>query len=410
MQRLLKLLVFLLLLPLASVSTAFPQSASSAKPKAKLPKQIDLDKNLDLVRDPVTGELTMQLKAGAELNAHSSSTSPSNDVIRSVTRLLLAPCSVTNPQETTHRDLTERDFQIAVDGAPQQIAYLDLVAHTPASVLLVLDASPSEGHAIGDMKAAARSLAAGLAPEDQVAVVAFAGHAHLILPFSTDRTLLESALNRVEVMRSEMEVGSNIYGAVYLAAHQLFGAEHQSSNRNAIVVLTDGQDSGLDLSWNPASMRAANNSNSLAFDDVAKELNADNLQLFVVSTENRPRQMTPVWLRAHDASTLISSESHRLQIPAYTIFLAELVRQVGGSLYFLRESGTLADVYSRIAATLRSECVLGVLMAGEIAQPGWHRISIAFTNPASHQYSQLDCRRSYYVSPASLAPPAAPRQ
>ena len=54
----------------------------------------------------------------------------------------------------------------------------------------------------------------------KVAVLSFAGHTHLLLPFSTDRQDLETALGRVDLMRSLDEEGSNIYSAVYLDGAQ----------------------------------------------------------------------------------------------------------------------------------------------------------------------------------------------
>ena len=42
--------------------------------------------------------------------------------------------------------------------------------------------------------------------------------------------------------------------AVYLTALKLFSGPHAPHGRKAIILLTDGQDSGLKLTWNPASM------------------------------------------------------------------------------------------------------------------------------------------------------------
>ena len=75
----------------------------------------------------------------------------------------------------------------------------------------------------------------------------------------------------------------------------------------------------------------------LAFDDVARELAAEGIELYVISTENRPRAMTDAWLADHQREPLITPEARELGMPQYTLYLAEMVRQVGGRLYFLRE-------------------------------------------------------------------------
>ena len=72
----------------------------------------------------------------------------------------------------------------------------------------------------------------------------------------------------------------------------------------------------------------------LTFDDVARLLAAEDIQIFAVSTQNRPKVMTPAWLAAHQTATLATPATRSLGIPAYTLYLAELVRRAGGQLYF----------------------------------------------------------------------------
>src|SRR5262249_49371555 len=151
---------------------------------------------------------------------------------------------------------------------------------------------------------------------------------------------LAAALASPELARVANSSQSFIYRAVYLAARELF-ADRQG--RKAIVLLTDGQDSGLGLTWDPATMQPRPNAvNSLAFTDVARELAFQGIELYVISTENRPRAMTKEWLAAHRQEVLISPAARKLEMPHYTLYLAELVRQAGGGLYFLHELGSLA--------------------------------------------------------------------
>ena len=48
--------------------------------------------------------------------------------------------------------------------------------------------------------------------------------------------------------------------------------------------------------------------------------------------------------------------------------LAELVRRAGGQLFFLREIGTLGDVYRRIAESLGAQYVLGYYPSAGLAR------------------------------------------
>jgi VWFA-related protein len=384
-------------------SVALPALAQ----KPKLSKPLDLDRDVEFVRDPATGELNVISKANPVTEPQRNEAPRSGTIFQSSARLVMAGCSATNPEGEPIHNLTMEDFRVAVDGAPQALAVFD-AAKLPAHIVLVLDSSPSEFWSLEQSKKAARSLAAELDPSDEIAVVAFAGHAHLLLPFTTDRAALDEVIDRVDLMRSEMEIGSNIYGALFLAAHELFSDAKNRIGPHAIVLLTDGQDSGLGLSWNPASMQPAPGSNQLAFEDVVRKLSILDVEVFAISTENRPRGMTPAWLEAHSAATLISKSSRRLDIPAYTIFLAEVVRRTGGELDFLRDLGTLSDAYRRVATIIRAEYTLGSYSGTSGVQPGWHNLKIAFSDPSAHAGTRLHCRTSYYVPRTKSAAAASP--
>ena len=253
---------------------------------------------------------------------------------------------------------SREDFRIFDNGVAQTISYFD-ASTQPGNVALVIDASPSVLRDADEMQKAADALIDALAPLDQAAVVDFSAHTYLQLPFSDVRELVRRAVARVDVRALLGDTGgSNIYEAVYLAARDLFPGR---TGRKAIVLLTDGQDSGLGLTLDPASAspRPGNADNRLTFDDVSRLLAAQDIQLFAVSTETRPKVMTPDWISAHASSTLLTSSARTSGIPPYTLYLAELVRRAGGQLYFLRETKTMADTFRQIAAKIRAEYTIG---------------------------------------------------
>jgi VWFA-related protein len=348
-----------------------------------------LGRSVTLERDPATGELHSSPKE--------TSFPPGNGAIRSRVTLVQVACTVTAPDGTQVRGLTQDNFHLFEDGAAQEIASFDASA-TPASIALVLDVSPSIFHELAEMRGAAHSLAANLSPADEIAVVSFSSEAHLLLPFSTDRALLDRAIQSKNLSGVENSSQSNIYEAVFLTAQELF---HGRSGRKAIVLLTDGQDSGLGLTWDPSSARPHPGAaaSKLAFDDVARELGSDGIALFIVSTENRPRAMTPAWLEAHQGEMLVNKNSHREQMPHYTLYLAELARRVGGQIYFLREIGNLSEIYRRIALTIGAQYTLGYYPSAGAARPGWRSLRVELSTDARvPPGSRLLHRGSYYVS------------
>ena len=161
-----------------------PQEAPPAKSQ-KLPRPIPLGRDIALERDPASGELRATTK--------DSSSAPPEGAIRSRVTLVQVPCTVAAPDGTQVRGLSQNDFQLFEDGAAQEIASFDASA-TPASIALVIDASPSIFHELAEMRGAARSLAENLSPADEIAVVSFSSEAHLLLPFSKNRALLDRAI------------------------------------------------------------------------------------------------------------------------------------------------------------------------------------------------------------------------
>ena len=312
--------------------------------------------------------------------------------IRVRVNLVEVGCNVFAADGTAVRGLAQRDFRIFDDGVEQTIAHFD-ASSQGASIALVLDASPSVLPDSAAMKAAAQQLIANLSPADEVAVVDFSEHTYLLLPFSRDRKLLEKAVSGVDVRKLFWDTGgSNIYRSVYLAANELFPGR---TGRKAIILLTDGQDSGLGLNLDGEGVRPqpGNPRNRVTFEDVVKAVASQNIEIYAISTQNRPRVMTPAWLAAHQGDSLITPAALSLGIPAYTDFLAELVRRAGGQLYFLNEVGTIADAYRRIVQNLSAQYTLG-FYPPESQKPGWHSLRVEV---AGHGAVRVVHRATYYA-------------
>ena len=367
---------------------------SQTSQKTKLARPRILDSGVSLQRDPVTGELKTITSANSE-NASTTKTEPSANTIRVETPLVPVTCSVTDAGGAALTGLSRENFRIFDNGVEQPITYFD-ASTQPATIALIIDASPSVLPQSDEMKTAARALVDGLTPADQVAVVDFSAHTYLLLPFSNDWGLIRQAISRINVRQLFGDTGgSNIYQSIFLAAHELFAGR---TGRKAIVLLTDGQDSGLGLTLDPVTAypRPGSPTNRLTFDDVARSLAAQDIQVFAVSTQSRPKGMTATWLAAHSAETLLTGNARDLNIPAYTLYLAELVRRAGGQLYFLREADTLTDTFREIARRVRAEYTLGFAPPQNSAdRPTWHSLRVEVVG---HAGVTVVHRAGYYVT------------
>lgn len=369
-----------------------PSWTTPQKPK-KLPRSQRLDDALVLRRD-AAGELRATARA-----AHPESPAASSGVVmrlRAQTNLVEVNCNVLRADGSQVRELGQEAFRVFEDGAQQRIAHFD-AAREPASLVVLIDSSPSVLPDLVQMKRAARALAAQLSPVDEVAVAAFGGETRLLLPFTRDRAELEQVIDSVKL---DLGPGSNIYRAIFLVSRELFPGR---AGRKALLLVTDGQDSGLGLSWSPASAlpQSGANRDRLSFEDVARALGEQGIELHVISTQPRPRAMTEAWLASHAIVSLIDDQAPASGMPHYTLYLAELVRRAGGRLYFLREIGSLADIYQRIAAQLTAQYTLGYYPAAGSSKPGWHSLSIAVVTAgqAGAPVATVRHRPAYYLPP-----------
>jgi Ca-activated chloride channel family protein len=349
-----------------------------------------------LHRDPATGELnpTAGSASGAAGN-DANATRP----IAVVTQVVPVMCNVLGADGAALRGLQRKDFRVFDEGVEQPVTYFDASTES-ASVALLLDASPSVLRDSEEMKNAARALVDALSSSDQTAVVDFSAHTYLQLPFSGDGGLIRKAVARVDARSLLGDTGgSNIYEAVFLTAREVFAGR---TGRKAIVLLTDGQDSQLGLTLDPvtAGPRLGWPADRLTFEDVERTLATADIQVFVVSTESRPKIMTPDWVASHTSQTLVTSSLRGSGIPAYTLYLAELARRSGGQLYFLREAETLADTFRQIALKIRAEYTLGFSPAAHASAPprsGWHQLRVEVID---HGDPTVVHRNSYYVPAA----------
>ncbi len=346
-----------------------------AQDKVKMPKPRRLGAGIELRRDAQSGELEYLRKAGGAKDATEATRFDDRATLRVGVNLVEVNCTVQRADGTHVRELGGEDFRVFEDGVPQALAHFD-ASNEAASVALVLDASPSVLRDIGEMKAAARTLAGELEAQDEVAVVSFDADAYLLLPFSHDRAALEKAIEQVNVARGPTaKRGSNIYEAVYLAAQELFRGR---KGRKTIVLLTDGQDSGLGLSWSleSAQPQTGDARGRLTFEDVARALAAAGVEVQAISTQPRPKGMTEAWLESHRREMLVSAKAREMEMPHYTLYLAELVRRAGGQIYFLRELETLSVIYKRIAENLRAQYTLGYYPSAGARERGWRMLKV----------------------------------
>src|SRR5690348_16581722 len=125
--------------------------------------------------------------------------------------------TVTDQQGAPIGNLTKRDFSLAEDGVPQNIAVFSKESQLPLSIVLAVDTSSSTRKDIRlELEAARRFIHSMIRPQDAVAFYTFATNVSEMTPFTAKLHQVDSAINEVRVGGA-----TALYDAVYLGAKAL---------------------------------------------------------------------------------------------------------------------------------------------------------------------------------------------
>ena len=211
-----------------------------------------------------------------------------DEVIRVETDLTNLFFTATNKQRAFVTTLREEDLRVVEDGVPQKIVTFQRETDRPLSIAFLIDVSASEERTLPQEKAAARAFIESVvrSNKDQAAIIPFTGSAFLEQGLTRDVLSIYRALERVEVAmpaylgsgrpisgitsepgmkRPPQEGSTAIWEAIALASSEVLArssdpktVERQrrdrsrvapsdntftpNQRRNAIILLTDGQD------------------------------------------------------------------------------------------------------------------------------------------------------------------------
>jgi len=153
--------------------------------------------------------------------------------IRAEVSLVSVLASVLDKNNHPAINLTADQFDVYEEGVKQKIEIFEPVTQQPLDVTLMLDTSLSETRELEfEENAAARFIRKLVRPGDRMALYEFADTVSQIAPFSSNISMLQSALRRIRPGD-----GTALYDAVYLGAQAL--GRNPSGRRRVIVLVTD---------------------------------------------------------------------------------------------------------------------------------------------------------------------------
>ncbi|HEY9404304.1 MAG TPA: VWA domain-containing protein [Pyrinomonadaceae bacterium] len=328
------------------------------------------------------GKLAASVRAQGtktEKSSPSSQEIDDDEVIRVSTTEVLLPVTVRDAAGRLVTTLERKDFQVWEDGREQPLSDLRL-RRVPVDVLLMVDASSSVASNLEDFRRAVEEFAARLAPDDRMSLLKFDDRVELLQDWTTSRMQLRRSLRRVTP-----GMFTRFHDALYLAAREQF---KDARRRHAVVVLTDGIDSGrghasLEMALGAlleagASVYCISNTE---IERTRKRAQLDTLQSEPLSTQRFNE------LRIGDLR-----ESLRV-LDASERNLAALTTATGGRLFKPQSFALLDSVYAEVAEELRHQYALYYMPLDKTRDGKFRRVQVKTSDPAL----RLTARIGYFA-------------
>ncbi|HEX8651868.1 MAG TPA: VWA domain-containing protein [Pyrinomonadaceae bacterium] len=266
------------------------------------------------------------------------------DVISVSTAEVLLPVTVRDQSGQLVTTLTRQDFHVFEDGREQPLSDLAL-RQVPVDVVLMVDASSSVANNLDDFRRAVEGFADKLAPDDRISLIKFDDRVELLQDWTQSRLQLRRSLRRIVP-----GMFTRFNDALLLAAREQLTA---TTRRRALIVLTDGIDSGRGYSTLEAALRSLLQAQATVYvisntqiERASKRAELDTL-LSAPPSAVRFNQLRIDDLREGLRVLDISEEN-----------LAQLTASTGGRLYKPASFRDLDATYREVADELRHQYAL----------------------------------------------------
>lgn len=296
------------------------------------------------------------------------------DVISVTTTEVMLPVTVRDESGRLANDLKRDDFRVFEDGREQPLSDLAL-RQVPVDVVLMVDASSSVASNLDDFRRAADGFAERLTVDDRISLIKFDDRIQLLQDWTKSRFQLRRALTRIEA-----GMFTRFNDALMLAARQQFG---DSKSRRAVIVLSDGIDSGRGTSLD-AAFRALLESQVVVYvvsnTEIARATKLAELDSLLNGGDAAVRFNQ---LRIDDLREGLRVLDRSEQ------FLAQLTAGTGGRLYKPRTFQALEATYAEVAEELRHQYALYYTPLNKARDGSFRRVRVQMANPSYQSHTRV---------------------
>ena len=269
--------------------------------------------------------------------------------------LVTVACPVTDRGGAPARNLKRDDFFVTDNGEPRQISDFWQESDLPLTVALVADVSGSQlGFVHSHRQAIAQFLRQVIGPRDQAMIAEIGPQAWLDSPLTGSLDELQSAVEKIGRRGEPRELlgppcrnehfphncgGTALWHGLYYTAQRLKPVR----GRKAIVVLSDGMDTGSDVSMS----------------DLIEQVQSAETVVYAIKYENPMRFLSL-------GATIMQAAARGLE---------KLSRETGG-LTFSNPGRKTEQVFSQIESELRNLYVLGFTPPAEARDGKFHKLAV----------------------------------
>ncbi len=296
------------------------------------------------------------------------------DVISVTTTEVMFPVTVRDANGRFASELTRQDFRVFEDGREQPLSDLAL-RQVPVDVVLMVDASSSVATMLDDFRRAADGFATRLATDDRVSLIKFDDRIQLLQDWTQSRFQLRRALTRIEP-----GMFTRFNDALLLAARQQFVS---SKSRRAVIVLSDGIDSGRGTSLESA-FRALLEAQVVVYvvsnTEIARATKLAELDSLLNGSESTVRfnQLRIDDLR--EGLRVLDQSEERL---------GQLTTATGGRIFKPLSFQALEATYTEVAEELRHQYALYFTPLNKTRDGGFRRVRVETKNPVYQTQTRI---------------------
>jgi Ca-activated chloride channel family protein len=239
--------------------------------------------------------------------------------------------------------LEQARFQVFEDGVRQDIIYFSS-RHQPIALTLLIDTSTSMEEKLPMAQQAAIGFARQLKPLDAAAVIGFDSRPEILQTFTSDKALLEQAIRKTRAGGS-----TSLYNAIYIGLRELQRvkpAESDQPRRQAIVVLSDGEDT----------------TSLVGYEEVLELAKRAETAVYAIGLRSRDEPSTKGFREAE-------------------FVLRSLAQQTGGREFFVDDAKGLPEIYQRIADELANQYSIGYMSKNSRRDGAYRRIVVRVDAP-----------------------------